>query len=93
MKWLWKHRYSLPSIIISLVDSLFLYGAFNCWFWGTRVAPHSELLGRIAKIHLLVNGASIALGVLALISESGSALSKVALVLACLVFYAFGLAG
>ena len=89
MKWLWKHHYSLPSIILSLVDSLFVYGGFNYWFWATSVAPHTELSQRIAKIHFSLGGAAIAFGLLALICESDSALSKIALILACLVFYAF----
>ncbi len=89
MKWIWKHRYSLPSIIISFLDSLFVYGAFKYWFWTACVVPHSELSQRIAKVHLSLGGTAIALAVLGLVSEPGSAVSKVAVALACLVFYAF----
>ena len=87
MKWFLRHRYTLLSVSLSLADSLFVIGAFKSWFWATSVLPHTELAHIIARIQLSGGIASIACGVLAIITEKGSAASKVALILACTIFY------
>ena len=92
MKWVWKHRYSLLSISLSVADSLFVYGAAHHWFWAVTVVPRSDLYQRLALVHFSMGVSSIALGVMALPMESSSTLSKVAVIMASTVFFLLNLA-
>jgi hypothetical protein len=90
MKWLWQHCYSWLSISLSVVTALFDIGSFKHWFWAVTVAPQTELSQRITWVHLSAACAAIALAGLAIKREGPRALPILAIIIAWLCLFIFG---